>query len=445
MAIIVRIGKKIKAFIKKLFPTKHYMGLVRRIERVKTDKRVVAMTFDDGPCMLPPSPDKGSALSLTETILDTMREYGAHGTFDVVGDTSENYPDDVGAEGSAAWGGVKYDHYPQFECDRHGGAAHQEELIHKILSDGHEISNHSYRHILFGKKNVVYGKRRTWNSLPEVLADLRRLDALLEKRDGYDIKLSRPPHYVDNIKGGFTSYDAYALMKYQYMAASFDGAGWLPCADGYEAEIEEMVAPIRNALDEDDDALCGQIIFQKDGYNMASRSPVADGLPQQLKLLSKKGYRVLSVSELMAISPFADLGEGDDCFKEAKWLADKGRCVAFDDNTVRVYKPLTRGEAAMLIAPPSAITERIIELMKNPKAPNVFKDVKMSDPYSTAIRWCTQNGIIQPKGGKFLPNKVLSMDELREISAKFGVKMTSSGKQATHGDLIKSVFLSLCR
>ncbi len=445
MALIVRIGKKVKAIIRKLFPKQHYMGLVRRIERVKTAQRVVAMTFDDGPCALPPSPDKGDDLSLTEKILEIMRRYDARGTFDVVGDTSENYPDEIGAEGSASWGGIKYDHYPQFECDRFGGAKHKPELIHQILSEGHEISNHSYRHLLFGKKNMIYNKRKTFESLTEVLTDLRRLDALLEERDGYDIKLSRPPHYVDKIKGGFTSYDAYALMQYQYMAASFDGAGWLPCADGYEAEVDEMINPLKAALEADEDALCGQIIFQKDGYNMASRSPVADGLDLQLKLLSEKGYRVVPVSELMEISPFADLGEGDDCFEEAKWLAQHGRCVAFDDNTVRTSKPLTRGEAAMLIAPPSAIIARIIELMKNPKAPDLFKDVKMSDPYSTAIRWCVENDIMQPKGKYFLPDKVMTGEELDSVIARFGGMAKALSQTATHADLIKGVYLALCK
>ena len=39
------------------------------------------------------------------------------GTFDVVGDTSTNYPDKPGKHGSASWGGVSYDHYPDFGKD----------------------------------------------------------------------------------------------------------------------------------------------------------------------------------------------------------------------------------------------------------------------------------------------------------------------------------------
>ena len=55
--------------------------------RVQTGERVVAMTFDDGPMDLPSSPDKFDGRSLTDILLDTLAEYDAKGTFDVVGDT----------------------------------------------------------------------------------------------------------------------------------------------------------------------------------------------------------------------------------------------------------------------------------------------------------------------------------------------------------------------
>ena len=58
----------------------------------------------------------------------------------------------------------------------------------------------------------------------------------------------------------------------------------------------------------DPDFFCGQIIFQKDGYNMAKRTPVAFALGQQLALLQEYGYQVVPVGELLAESPFADVG-----------------------------------------------------------------------------------------------------------------------------------------
>ena len=51
MSLIVKIGKKGKAIVKKvLSPVEtHHVSYTRRIERIKTDKRILAMTFDDGP------------------------------------------------------------------------------------------------------------------------------------------------------------------------------------------------------------------------------------------------------------------------------------------------------------------------------------------------------------------------------------------------------------
>lgn len=59
MSLIVKIGKKGKRLVKKLLPEeKRQLSYTRRIERVKTPRRVCAMTFDDGPMDLPAAPDR---------------------------------------------------------------------------------------------------------------------------------------------------------------------------------------------------------------------------------------------------------------------------------------------------------------------------------------------------------------------------------------------------
>lgn len=124
MSWIVKAGKQGKKIVKKLImpAEKHYVGYTRRIERVQTTRRICAMTFDDGPMGLPASPDRFDGRTLTDVLLDTLAQYGARGSFDVIGDTSANYPDEAGKLGSAAWGGVRFDHYPDIHCDEQGGA-----------------------------------------------------------------------------------------------------------------------------------------------------------------------------------------------------------------------------------------------------------------------------------------------------------------------------------
>ena len=357
-----------------------YLSPVRRIERVATEERVCAMTFDDGPCRLPANPDHFRGKSLTLVLAETLEYYGAKGTFDVVGDTSANYPDKAGKHGSASWGGVAYDHYPDFGKDDQGGALHCPELIRRLLAGGHEITSHTYSHVLFGFKPLVYGRRKYLKGLDPVVADLKRLHQLMERDYGYHIRLSRPPHYVDGIRGGFTSYDAYALMGYQYMAASFDGAGWLPL-DSYEAEVEATWRPMEKILLEDPDYFRGQIIFQKDGFNMARRTPVADGLGKQLQLLTDHGYKVVTVSELLEQSPFQDVLPDSDIGRAARRLLGLGWCVAYQDNTIRPDQILTRGELAMMAYGWETAAARIA-LVRSGKAP--FRDMAPRHPYAAA-------------------------------------------------------------
>ncbi len=391
MSLIVKIGKQGKKLIKKVLPEeKHHLSYTRRIERVKTDKRVCAMTFDDGPMDMPVSPDRFGGRALTDVLLDVLAEFDAKGTFDVVGDTGENYPDEAGKVGSAAWGGIKFDHYPDIGHDDKGGAAHNHRLIRRILDEGHQITNHGYRHIIFGKKPFVYGAREYLGSVDKAVDDLNKLDQLMREEYSYQITLSRPPHYVDKMQDGFTSYDVYDRLGYQYMAASFDGAGWLPSTlsdpdAALAAEVNAMENVVKMALEKDPDFFCGQIIFQKDGYNMAKRTPVAFGLRRQLELLKEYGYRVATVEQLMAESPFADLGRDDPLFDKLCHL-QTDRAVAYSDNRLRLDNPMTWGELAMLLAPKKEAMGR--------RWAKIRRTGKHEDAYCGALEWCVEQGLI---------------------------------------------------
>lgn len=399
MSLIVKIGKKGKKLLKSFLPeeTRH-LSYTRRIERIRTGRRICAMTFDDGPMDIPASPDRFEGRSLTDVLLDVLGEFGAKGTFDVVGDTGANYPDKAGKLGSAAWGGIKFDHYPDINKDSKGGAANNDRLIRRILDEGHQITNHGYRHIIFGKKPFVYGAREYLGSVDKAVEDLTRLHRLMEEKYGYTITMTRPAHYVDRIGDGFTSYDVCDRMGYQYMAASFDGAGWLPSTipdpeSALEAEVRAMAEPMRKALEQDPDFFCGQIIFQKDGYNMAKRTPVAFGLRAQLELLRQYGYQVVTVEQLMAESPFTDLGREDPLLDKLCRLQED-RAVAYSDNTLRLDGTMTWGELAMLLAPKKdAMALRWEALRRSGKA----------GAYSGAMAWCMDRGLIPAGAGPDAP------------------------------------------
>ncbi len=325
-----------------------FLSPVRRIERVAPlpDRRICAMTFDDGPTDIETNP-RVSDDGLTVTLLKILESYGARGTFDVIGTTEDNYPDVAGKHGSFSWGGVRYDHYPDINKDTRAGAKNKPELIKRVLEGGHEISNHGYRHILFGHPKLVYGDRACFMNVHEVIDDIMALHGLLSKEHGYEMRLSRPPHYVDKIPDGKNSYDAYRYAGYQYLAASFDGGGYYPSCGDISKDIESMVAPLSAALSKNADELNGQIIFEKDGFSMSRHTPVAEALPLQLELLKKYGYEVVTVSELLAESAFSDVLSPD-----ATALAGAGYTVAYRNNTLMPERKLTFGELVVMCASP---------------------------------------------------------------------------------------------
>lgn len=405
---------------------------VRRIERVKlpAGKRVVAMTFDDGPTDIATNP-KISENGLTLQLLETLEQYGARGTFDVIGTTEHNYPDEAGKHGSFTWGGVKFDHYPDINMDSHAGAKNRPELISRILSGGHEITNHGYRHILFGKMSIVYGDREYFKSVHEVIADIMELDRLLRDEYNYAMKLSRPPHYVDKIPDGKTSYDAYRYAGYNYLAASFDGGGWLPTGS-FESDVEAMVEPLRRSLEENPDSLNGQIIFQKDGLSMARLSPVAAALPKQLELLKKYGYEVVTVSELLALNSFTD------CINEdATALANAGYTVAYRNNTLMPERTMTFGELISMIIPPSDALTAYRELVDSEYALSdeqrrITKayGIPENHPYLTAFCVAAKFGFIDGENSEKLSFKTPVTGEIfskiiRELNPEYEFTVTS--------------------
>lgn len=349
-----------------------YLSPVRRLERfqVPEQERILAMTFDDGPMNLPPKPLKPpfeGAQSLTGVLIDILNSHHGQGTFNVVGSTAENYPDRIGQLHKATWGGVKHDHYPGFQEDDHGGALKHPELIRRLIEGGHQLSNHGYRHMLFGPNALIYGKREFLKNIDEVTGDLTRLHDLMVYEFDYGMTMSRPPHYIDRISDGFNAYDAYMLMGYDYLAASFDGGGWLPSCGSFDEDVRRMVVPIEQALRQDGKVLNGQIIFQKDGYNMSMETPVAYALDAQMRRLTQEGYRVVTVDRLKSMYPFADFSDKDKGFEIARDLDAKGYVVGYRNNAFKPDQVLTIGEMFMMTLTRTDCAQALREVMSQAK------------------------------------------------------------------------------
>jgi len=113
--------------------------------RLKTRKKIVALTFDDGP-----SPE------VTPSILDLLREFGVHATFFVLGEQAERHP----------------------------------ELLRRIVAEGHALGIHGYRHRPLVLATAGEARRE--------IARTRNLIAELAP-DAPAVQFFRPPYGFKNI------------------------------------------------------------------------------------------------------------------------------------------------------------------------------------------------------------------------------------------------------
>lgn len=116
---------------------------VRAFCREKTDRKVVYLTFDDGPH--PPE---------TERVLDVLRERGARATFFLIGSKVSG----------------------------------NEAVLHRMLEDGHALGLHTYSHA--GTFPLL--------SFDKMLADVNEGKRAVESVAGKKISLFRPPFGVTN-------------------------------------------------------------------------------------------------------------------------------------------------------------------------------------------------------------------------------------------------------
>ncbi len=394
-----------------------YMGHCRKVSEVKTDRRVVSLLFENGPCFAPCEPmrENGEAL-VFDSILASLDKFSAKGSFAYVGSTQDNYPDDIGEDSE----GAKFCHFPSYELDEQGGMFYHHKQIEALVARGHEIVNHSCAHIPFGKgeKGKVYH-----GDVAAVIEDMAVFNRFVKKNLAQNVKFVLLPCNISEIDGKISAYDVMTLLRMNLVGYSVNCGGREPGEDGYAAEVKAISDAVCKPLKEKgEDALCGKIIHLHDGFNREGRSPVCDALPKILDALSVYGYEVVTVSELVKISPYADIDEDDDCFEDVQYLRARGRAAVFEDNTVRPEKHITRGEAAAMLAPMSEFLERLRALAQDENAVSPFSDVPMSHPYQSAVQWANENTVLQMRSGKFFPDKLLTRVEFDTLIASCGGK-----------------------
>ena len=183
----------------------------RALWRMNRRERSVYLTFDDGP--IPEA---------TPFILDVLRQYGIHATFFMVGDNVRKYP----------------------------------ELYQRILTEGHQIGNHTHNHI---------GGIR--HSLHEYSYNVEKANAYINAH------LFRPPH-------GWMRLPQYALLSRKYKVVMWDlvtrdYSKWLTAED----VVNNVKRYARN----------GSIITFHD--SLKSIDKLRTALPESIQWLKDQGYQ----------------------------------------------------------------------------------------------------------------------------------------------------------
>lgn len=190
------------------------------------EQNKIALTFDDGPHPV-----------YTPIILDILKEYGVRGTFFIIGENAERYP----------------------------------ELVCRIQQEGHEIGNHTYLH-----KNL---KEHSVNCICDEITHAE--DAILRIAE-QRTKLLRPPGGLYNQQ----VCDAARKLDYDIILWTVDTLDWMhPTSDEIVATIESNVK-------------CGDIILCHDFIGGAP-SPTPDAIRLVIPRLLQRGYTFVSVSELI--------------------------------------------------------------------------------------------------------------------------------------------------
>ncbi len=191
----------------------------------KTEEHLIALTFDDGP-----------HAEKTPEILDILKEHEISATFFIVGENADI----------------------------------NEDIVERIINEGHEIGNHTFGHEYLGGK-----PRRVMER------EIDLCDDVIFNHSEYNTILFRPP-------GGI--YDATltsvcAERGYSVVLWSIDTRDWTG-APAYLIENEVMKYADDGAIVLMHDYVCGE-------------SHTAEALRSFIPKLKKLGYRFVTVSELI--------------------------------------------------------------------------------------------------------------------------------------------------
>ena len=332
----------------------------RRIRRQAPVKnhRACALLFDESPC---------AASNVTASLLDALRKASAKATFAVYGSTEALYPDRCGKREKESGRGIRYAHLPDWQKDTQGGVWHCPELIRQIRADGHAIAviNDTFQ----PNGRPWFSKRKAFQTAEDSYQSIQKLmsaDALA----GTAISTHLPPFGATMLPDGRTVYDVCNALRMNCLSPAVSYAANFYREQDGKAEAERIVRSVQARIQDDSSWFDGKVIRMDGGLAPALNEPAMPlAIGRVLQLLQAAGYELLTVDELVARSPFADLDASAESFEAACDLLRRGYTVGCLGGTFRPDAEMQRDALYAMMVPPHIMQDYMISrLMKTEPA-----------------------------------------------------------------------------
>jgi peptidoglycan/xylan/chitin deacetylase (PgdA/CDA1 family) len=211
-----------------VLPANHFYGPV--FSEIRTTQKLVALTFDDGPN--PP---------YTGQILDILKEKQIPATFFLVGQNAARHP----------------------------------ELVRRIVSEGHQLGNHTYNHV-----DLLKTDRQG------IIDEVDKTNKVIAGIIGYAPHVIRPPHgFRDAVV--MATMAEFQLKVVEWSVASRD---WLN--PGAEVIADRTLGQVRN----------GSIVLLHDGDGIAATAPRDQTVAATRIIIDRllaQGYTFVTVDEIL--------------------------------------------------------------------------------------------------------------------------------------------------
>lgn len=216
---LVQFRNKARMLVQE-FPKSFQISLTQT--KIETYEKTIALTFDDGP-------DSSATLK----VVNILNKYGVPGTFFLIGQQMDSYPD----------------------------------IVNAILDGGHTIANHGWSHM-----------RPTDISTDLLMSETDKTQEVIA---GHNVstKLYRPPYGL--VKR--TQMPALIEAGYQVVGWSIDSMDW------YFNDPEQIVTCVV------ENAHPGAIVLMHSAGGSDSRKATIEALPIIIEILQKEGYSFVSI------------------------------------------------------------------------------------------------------------------------------------------------------